>query len=626
MQIRKPIRISFAEMKEAALKKQQEQAAAAQAALGPLPPTPPSDCVILPVSAESKNPVALQSAHTTLPLNEAQARFVALVQSSQDVVLIGSAGTGKSFSTREAMYKLREIEPVFHGVHSYLPTGALSVLVVSFTNRAVKNSRKFLGPDFYENTHTIHRALEYAPVYFDEWNEEKGEYVSTMRFEPQRNKDNPCPEVSVVIIEEAGQCSLQLHDELRAAFPKARFIYIGDIYQLPPIYGSSILGYKLAEAAAGEVPLVELTHVYRQALDSPILRYALAVKNGSCLEFSEAALKRKPRYEWASTDSETGETKSRLIINVIDPKTDPYGSLPRDKEDREFAIHSLNRRFGRMFQKTLLAGNFNPDQDVVLIPHKKPHTFGAFQLNRYIADAIRERDGLELVEVISGFNKNYFAIGDRLTNGRVEGKIVSLERNRKYFGKFTRPPSKELNRWGKPVGSEEALAKDMEAHADSIDYMTPDDIDALLKQDSVDERTAQCSHIITIETAEGQRLSFQTSREVNELDYCYALTCHQAQGSEWDRVFILLHSAHANMYSREWLYTAMTRAKKECYIICRPPALQKCIERQVVKGETLAEKAEFFKGKKQEKERYEQLKMSLAAHLNGVGMETEDAE
>lgn len=51
--------------------------------------------------------------------------------------------------------------------------------------------------------------------------------------------------------------------------------------------------------------------------------------------------------------------------------------------------------------------------------------------------------------------------------------------------------------------------------------------------------------------------------------YGYALTCHKAQGGEWDEVFlcparnITLNPVKANY---QWVYTAMTRAKKYLYV------------------------------------------------------------
>jgi predicted SprT family Zn-dependent metalloprotease len=54
------------------------------------------------------------------------------------------------------------------------------------------------------------------------------------------------------------------------------------------------------------------------------------------------------------------------------------------------------------------------------------------------------------------------------------------------------------------------------------------------------------------------------------------------------------------MNQRELLYTAATRAKKLLYMICEPETLEKGILSQKVKGDTIEEKAEWFKGKKAE--------------------------
>lgn len=52
--------------------------------------------------------------------------------------------------------------------------------------------------------------------------------------------------------------------------------------------------------------------------------------------------------------------------------------------------------------------------------------------------------------------------------------------------------------------------------------------------------------------------------------YGYALTCHKAQGGEWDRIYLDIarhQPAEKKPYVYQWVYTAMTRAKKELYTV-----------------------------------------------------------
>jgi exodeoxyribonuclease-5 len=52
--------------------------------------------------------------------------------------------------------------------------------------------------------------------------------------------------------------------------------------------------------------------------------------------------------------------------------------------------------------------------------------------------------------------------------------------------------------------------------------------------------------------------------------HAYAVTCHKAQGGQWDAVFIdigFLPDGAANHDFHRWLYTALTRAKKRLYLV-----------------------------------------------------------
>ena len=55
-----------------------------------------------------------------------------------------------------------------------------------------------------------------------------------------------------------------------------------------------------------------------------------------------------------------------------------------------------------------------------------------------------------------------------------------------------------------------------------------------------------------------------------EFEYGYAITCHKAQGSEWDKILVIEESFPFNKEEHaRWLYTAATRASEKLVIIQR---------------------------------------------------------
>jgi hypothetical protein len=94
--------------------------------------------------------------------------------------------------------------------------------------------------------------------------------------------------------------------------------------------------------------------------------------------------------------------------------------------------------------------------------------------------------------------------------------------------------------------------------------------------------------------------SIQTAAEINSLLFGYALTIHKSQGSQWKKVYVILHNSHNRNLQRELLYTAITRAQKELYVICEPESFIQGVTSQHIIGNTLEEKAKFFIAKAEE--------------------------
>lgn len=70
-----------------------------------------------------------------------------------------------------------------------------------------------------------------------------------------------------------------------------------------------------------------------------------------------------------------------------------------------------------------------------------------------------------------------------------------------------------------------------------------------------------------------ERLRLPLSHLPAELDGAFAMTVHKAQGSEFDALLLLLPDG-LGWVTREWVYTGLTRARRELALLASPAALQ----------------------------------------------------
>jgi exodeoxyribonuclease V alpha subunit len=66
-----------------------------------------------------------------------------------------------------------------------------------------------------------------------------------------------------------------------------------------------------------------------------------------------------------------------------------------------------------------------------------------------------------------------------------------------------------------------------------------------------------------------------------DFDLGWAITCHKSQGSEWPIVVVLIDDSPGarRVCSREWLYTAISRASQQCVLVGRLPVAQQMTRR-----------------------------------------------
>jgi len=530
---------------------------------------------ILEAATEAQQSVGMHG--EVITYNKQQQAFIDLATTGKSCVLLGAAGTGKSTCQRGVVSHLIQANKaglLADDGHKHLPSGTPGILVCAYTRRAVNNIRKVMPADMRDNCITIHKLLEYQPVYYEEWSETAGKDVKTMRFEPTRNHMKPLSSsIHTIIFEESSMIATELYAEVIAALShEVQFIFIGDIQQLPPVFGSAVLGYKMLE-----LPVVELTEVYRQALESPIIRLAHHILSGKAIQPEQLA-------DWNYPDQlKLHPWKKRLSVDL--------GILT----------------IAKFFSVAIDSGDYNPQEDMILIPFNK--SFGTDEINKYLAQHLTAISGEVVHEIIAGFNKHYYAVGDRVMYEKEDATIISIAINGTYVGARYLEPSPLLDRWGN-YRSAATAGTDQAKHVPQSEA----DIDAMLDSMSFEggggeeERKRAASHSITLRLHDSdQEVTVESAAGINSMALGYAITVHKAQGSEARKVFLLLHETHATMLARELLYTAVTRARESLYVICPPDAFIKGIEKQKIKGNTLAEKAEFFKGKQLAREQQTQL-------------------
>lgn len=515
-----------------------------------------------------------------MELNERQQEANNIALRGQSFCLIGAAGTGKTSVTQRIINDLQTAPHVhpFSDSTKMLSAGGPGIVIVGYTNKAVNNIKKKLPAKMASQCMTIHKLLEFEPVYEEYIDGETGKSRTKMTFEPAKNALNKLPHVSTLVSEESSMIGTDLWAQLIAALPNptiTQLIMLGDLNQLPPVFGPSILGFKLLE-----LPTVELTHVYRQALESPIISLATAVRTNNTMGGKLEDLSRIPFKLTEPITVDKGE-QGKVTIH-------PW----KKRVDWESAILMMHKFLPGLID----SGAYDPQEDMILCPFNK--SFGTIELNKIVANHLGKRRNALVHEIRARLELHYMAEGDRVLYDRHEAIITKISTTPGYLGKPVQEASVDLDRWGKNKNNPEHAPR----------QMTADEIMNMMEQMQLDDAESKnlASHTIEVLVPDtGITYKLSSAGDINKLLAGYALTIHKSQGSEWRRVFLFMHNSHAKgtMQSRELLYTAITRARQELYIICEGDqgkygnTIKRAADAPVITGTTLKEKAEWFKGK-----------------------------
>lgn len=498
-----------------------------------------------------------------IKLNSKQLLAKELAFAGKSFCLVGAAGTGKTTAQREIAASLLSQNKL--STHLFRIQGtptrveAPSIAFVAYTRIAAGNLKRAIhkNPDLEavltHNVTTIHNLLEYSPEFYWDYETEK----EKMRFVPKRTANNPL-DITHLIIEESSMVGLKLWNELYEAMrPGTQIIFIGDINQLPPVMDKSILNYALVQ-----LPVVELTHVYRQAEDSFILENAHKILRGEfpLTEGKDFKIMRNGTVQ---------HTQARMA-------------------------RMIGEAFPKFYAQELLSegSGYDPLQDIILSPFNK-QDLGTDNLNKWIAQFQGTAREAVVYEIKAGIATLYLAVGDKVMYNKQVGEIAAISRNMEYHGKECKYPSPHLTRFGTYTASTEENDDEEELVLAGYENI---DLDKMMDENQKDDLMRSASHIVTLamETGIDITLSAVGDFAPSVFSLGYALTVHKAQGCEWRKVFIVLHKDHSVMAFRELLYTAVTRSREQCILITKDFMLEKAIKNPRIKGNSVEEKIEYF--------------------------------
>jgi len=325
-----------------------------------------------------------------------------------------------------------------------------------------------------------------------------------------------------------GESKSLLDDLLEFVFDgvNCKLVLIGDTAQLPPV------GMELSPALDEDflytsyhlnIEFNELSEVVRQAEDSEILTNATYLRRKIALKNNELPLFNS--------------------VNAADVKTIPGLEL----EDY------LNDAYGKF-----------GDDNVMLITrsNKRANLFNQ-QIRariKWLEDEIASGDYLMVVK------NNYFWLTDDSKAGFIaNGDIVEIQ---------------------KITGYEEMYGfRFANVQVRMVDYPNEPDLEVKILLDSIlsESPSLPSDKFKELYEAVSEEYSYEPNRKKrNELirnnpyyqalqvKFAYAITCHKSQGGQWGAVFVdqgYITDEMINVEYLRWLYTAITRSKKELYLV-----------------------------------------------------------
>lgn len=454
-------------------------------------------------------------------------------------LLKGYAGTGKTFITKGVTEYLNEIR------RNYIlaaPTGKAAKVIQEKTN---------------SKAHTIHKTI-YSDKDLKEYQTDEDGKTIKFYFELAVNdKSND----TVYIFDEASMIS-NVYSEmefirfgsgflLQDLFKyinldnndhNKKIIFIGDNAQLPPVgmgFSPALNTKYLQENFRVRPEKFELTNVVRQKEDSGILKNSIDIRQTL----------NKKIFNHLEIDTTSSDIESIEHANFINK----YLEVTNNRIDKNTMVIAYTNASVKDYNQAIRA-NFFDNIDQVNIKDK------------IMILSNNSSGGIFLSNGDFGLITKIFS--------ETEHKKVRLKRKNNETNEVE---NIDIDLYFRDI---ELLVRDIYGTLHKIDYKI---IENLLFSEqanlSSDETKAiyldfvmRNSHLKANTKEWKDALTTDSYFNALKVKFGYAITCHKAQGSEWENIFLNCksHQSYLSEGYFRWLYTALTRASKNLYTLDEP--------------------------------------------------------
>lgn len=500
-------------------------------------------------------------------LNQDQQEALALVEdfvfnnkTHEALIIKGSAGTGKTTLIKAMMKAINRDQGLADLLHKR--TG----IVLAPTGRAARVLTEKLLPEF--GAGTIHRqiyAIDRAEVFEEAINEND----PGVRLHFPLIKESP--NNTIFIVDESSMVgdtdnkgddiqfgSGRLLKDLieyarlgrigREGTPNCKIIFVGDPAQLPPVGNGDLSPAMSVDYLNNQYAIqaleVELKQVMRQAEGSGILTAATQLRDN-------IMAKKFNRFDMPASADIVPCTISQAIEDYLQARKAKQTCVFISQSNAQ--VQLLNRTLrGRIWGEEGLPIQRN---DILLVNRSSRLSSVSVKNDQgelVAYDGILPLTNGELVRVLD--------VGDqekKVVNVRTKEGIVAVNLYFRHLTILVKGINQEWLYANTFIIENLLESKERELSALEVRALL---VDFRQRNQKLKPNTADFT----------KSLIADPYFNALQVKYGYAMTCHKAQGGEWDNAFVEFGNVDRNESSFRWAYTAMTRAKKHLVTVGAP--------------------------------------------------------